>query len=86
MARVLLAGGFAEEALPLLAKSLGRMAHALSANRGEAAAASGPYGDIRNDLLMTDYARVAIVVTLAFHRSALHKWRAPCSQGIWAVL
>lgn len=47
MARVLLTGGFAEEALPLLAKSLRSMAHTLSANRSEAASASAGDGDIR---------------------------------------
>ena len=47
MAKVLLSGGFAEEVLPLLVKSLRGMALALSANRGEAAAASGGDGDIR---------------------------------------
>ena len=47
MARVLFTGGFAEEALPLLAKSLRSMAHTLSANRSEAASASAGDGDIR---------------------------------------
>jgi hypothetical protein len=42
-----LSGGFAEEVLPLLVKSLRGMAFALSANRGEAAAASGGDADIR---------------------------------------
>ncbi len=41
MAKVLFAGGFAEEASPLLAKSLRSVAVALSAKRGEAAAADG---------------------------------------------
>lgn len=47
MAKVLLSGGFAEEVLPLLVKSLRGMALALSANRGEAAATAGGDGDIR---------------------------------------
>jgi len=47
MAKVLFAGGFADEASPLLAKSLRSAALALSAKRGESVAASGPDDDIR---------------------------------------
>ena len=47
MAKVLFAGGFADEASPLLAKSLRSVALALAAKRGESAAASGPDDDIR---------------------------------------
>ena len=47
MAKVLAAGGFAEEAPPLLAKSLRSMAAALTAARGDELADSSPDGDIR---------------------------------------
>ena len=47
MAKVLLAGDFADEASPLLAKSLRSVALALSTKRGETAAALGTDDDIR---------------------------------------
>jgi superfamily II DNA or RNA helicase len=47
MAKALFAGGFADEASPLLGKSLRGVARALSAKRGEVASASEPDGDIR---------------------------------------
>ncbi len=47
MARVLFAGGFADETSPLLGKCLHSVALALLAKRGEATAASGPDDEIR---------------------------------------
>jgi hypothetical protein len=47
MAKVMFAGGFADEAPPLLAKALEAAALALSLTRGEDAAALGSEGAIR---------------------------------------
>jgi len=47
MAKVLFAGGFPDEAAPLLAKALRSVALALATRRGEACAASQADGDIR---------------------------------------
>ena len=47
MAKVLFAGGFPDEASPLLAKSLRSVAVALMATRGEAAAAYGTDDEVR---------------------------------------
>jgi hypothetical protein len=82
MARVLVAGGFPEEAPPLLAKSLRGVAEAMSSRHGDARTDAGADGDVRRLIERDALPAEALTILEAGNPAAL----APSADEVEALV